>query len=289
MGTLTILIIMGKDDSSWVPNGHFYSPIVGKETIDGADFNEIKTLQPGRILGIELHEVRQLKIVDQLRNLRLFLDFPEMAAPGHLYNYENPFFSYGDAGALVSIITLKRPKQIIEVGSGFSTALMIELREKLDWSYEIICIEPYPDVLNSLVGTRKVDSFRILATKIQDVDVSIFRELTEGDILFIDSTHVSKFQSDVNFIFQEVLPSLNKGVIVHFHDIFWPFEYPEAWLREGRSWNEAYLLRTFLQYNSKFEIFFWPHMLFSLNNNVFKNSLPFFERNSGASIYLLTK
>ena len=82
----------------------------------------------------------------------------------------------------------------------------------------------------------------------QDVALSTFSGLRRGDILFIDSSHVAKIGSDVNHLVFTVLPALQSGVLVHFHDIFFPFEYPQAWLAEGRAWNEAYLLRAFLQY-----------------------------------------
>jgi hypothetical protein len=78
--------------------------------------------------------------------------------------------------------------------------------------------------------------------------------LETDDILFIDSSHVTKVGSDVNQILFNVLPALRPGVLVHIHDIFWPFEYPAVWYAEGRAWNEIYLVRAFLEYNSAFEI-----------------------------------
>ena len=81
-----------------------------------------------------------------------------------------------------------------------------------------------------------------------------FSSLGENDILFIDSSHVSKTHSDVNYLFFEILPRLRAGVYVHVHDVFYPFEYPREWVYQGRGWNEAYLTRAFLQYNSAFTI-----------------------------------
>ncbi len=80
-------------------------------------------------------------------------------------------------------------------------------------------------------------------------------------MLFIDSTHVSKVGSDVNFLFFEVLPRLRPGVHVHVHDIAYPFEYPREWVLEGRAWNEAYLLRAFLTGNPHWQIDLWPSVL----------------------------
>ena len=90
--------------------------------------------------------------------------------------------------------------------------------------------------------------------------MSVFDELNEGDILFIDSTHVLRTGSDVCFELFEVLPRLAPGVLVHFHDIFWPFEYPRAWVvDENRSWNELYAIRAFLMNNSDWHIIFFNH------------------------------
>ena len=84
--------------------------------------------------------------------------------------------------------------------------------------------------------------------------------LEANDILFIDSSHVLKVGSDVHHLFAEVLPALKPGVYTHFHDIFFPFEYPYAWIQEGRYWTEAYALRAFLQFNTTFEIVVLQHV-----------------------------
>ena len=94
---------------------------------------------------------------------------------------------------------------------------------------------------------------------LQSVGVEVFEELGRGDILFIDSTHVSKLGSDVNYLFFEILPRLRSGVRVHIHDVFFPFEYPPKWIAKGIAWNENYLLRGFLQYNDKFRIVLFNH------------------------------
>src|SRR5207249_11413195 len=79
---------------------------------------------------------------------------------------------------------------------------------------------------------------KIIERLLQDVDIALFTRLQADDILFIDSSHVAKAGSDLLNLFFEVLPRLNPGTLVHFHDVFNRFEYPAAWLREGRAWNE---------------------------------------------------
>ncbi|MBF0510802.1 MAG: class I SAM-dependent methyltransferase, partial [Candidatus Omnitrophica bacterium] len=119
-----------------------------------------------------------------------------------------------------------------------------------------------------------------------DVDVSFFDELGENDILFVDSSHVSKTGSDVNHILFNILPKLNKGVLIHFHDIFYPFEYPKPWVLEGRCWNEDYLLRAFLSYNNSFEIVVFNTFLEHFHEDWFKENMPLCLKNKGGSIWL---
>jgi hypothetical protein len=93
---------------------------------------------------------------------------------------------------------------------------------------------------------------------VQEVPIELFGALGRGDLLLIDSTHVLKTGSDVCHLLFSVLPSLAKGVIIHFRDCRYPFEYPDGWIFEdNRSWNEVYAVRAFLMYNSDFEIVFW--------------------------------
>ena len=108
----------------------------------------------------------------------------------------------------------------------------------------------------------------------------------ENDVLFIDSTHVSKVGSDVNYIFFEILPRLRSGVHIHFHDIFYPFEYPKEWVYEGRNWNEIYMLRAFLQYNSDFQITYFQHMMTQRHRAFFQERMPLSVKNLGGNIWL---
>jgi hypothetical protein len=106
------------------------------------------------------------------------------------------------------------------------------------------------------------------------VPIEVFDVLDDGDILFIDSTHVSKPGSDVNWLFFRVLPRLKPGVVIHVHDIFYPFEYHNDWLTERRSWNESYLLRSFLSYNNTFQITFFSSWIWQEHPEVVLRHLP---------------
>jgi len=149
------------------------------------------------------------------------------------------------------------PKRIIEVGCGFSSGIILDVNE-FHFKNEM-CItfaDPYPELLREVVKEEDLlnNNINILESKAQDLELDLFLQLGENDVLFLDTTHVSKIGSDVNFLLFEVLPALNRGVWVHFHDIFYPFEQPREWIDKGLFWNECYLLRAFLQHNDAFKV-----------------------------------
>ena len=92
--------------------------------------------------------------------------------------------------------------------------------------------------------------------------------------------------SDVNYLFFEILPVLEPGVIVHVHDVLWPFEYPRTWVLEGRAWNEAYLLRAFLQYNSTFEVMLFNAWIGQAARDLAAELMPEFLVNPGGSFWM---
>ena len=133
-------------------------------------------------------------------------------------------------------------------------------------------IEPYPELLQSLL--KEGDRIELHIKGLEEVEINYFTQLEEGDILFIDSSHVSKMGSDVNYLFFEILPRLKKGVYVHLHDIFYPFEYPMDWIENGMVWNEMYILRSFLQYNHEWEIVFFQNMMEKKYPDIFLKEWP---------------
>jgi hypothetical protein len=138
----------------------------------------------------------------------------------------------------------------------------------------------------SLVKQQDREKMRTISDRLQEVDIGEFEALEANDILFVDSTHVSKVNSDVNRIFFEILPRLHAGVHIHFHDIIYPFEYPREWIYEGRAWNEAYLLRTFLQYNHAFRIVLMNTFMERYHASFFRERMPLCLKNVGGSIWL---
>ena len=171
---------------------------------------------------------------------------------------DNTFFKGFDAFVYCGFLRRFQPRQIVEVGSGFTSALALDVAEKSSSPIPVfVFIEPFLGRLRGLINPVTWPIFPSTSDRCKKVDKSVFKNLGAGDFLFIDSSHVSKIGSDVNFLFLDVLPELAQGVIVHIHDIFWPFEYPKAWLDEGRIWNEAYLLRGMLAHSSRYRILFF--------------------------------
>lgn len=266
------------------PPGHFYSPI--PDTKDIFLQNYKKNVKNYNLNDINLNKEYQLKLMHKFTKFYP-PPFPKEKTKRFRYYYKNPNFSYGDAISLYSMIRFFKPKRIIEIGSGFSSCVMIDTNEiffknKIKLSF----IEPYPELLFSLIKENDKNQNKIIPKPIQKIQSNFFLSLKENDLLFIDGTHVSKFNSDVNYIFFNILPILNKGVIIHFHDIFYPFEYPFSWLQQGIYWNEIYLLKAFLQYNNSFEIIFFNNFLYEKHRKLLFKNLPLYEKNAGGSIYI---
>ncbi|MCF8324877.1 MAG: class I SAM-dependent methyltransferase [Leadbetterella sp.] len=271
------------------PSGHFYSEIVsveevmrrqntiwGKENIDG-------------IRGIDLNVDDQIKLVKQFELYYGEIPFPKIKSHDKRYYFENEFYSYTDAIFLYSIIRHFKPNRIIEIGSGFSSSVMLDTNEHFfNKSINLTFIEPNANRLKSLLNENDYDTIAIIEKFVQDVKIETFEKLNYGDILFIDSTHVVKTGSDVNYILFEILPKLKSGVIIHFHDIFYPFEYPKEWVFMGRNWNEDYFLRAFLMYNKEFEIMLFSHYLNKHHKHIF-TEMPLCLKNTGGNLWLRKK
>lgn len=270
----------------FVPPGHFYSPIPSLEEIRKDEERIFGPSQP-TLLGIELHESEQLKLLNEFIQFYKEMPFGPQKKAGVRYFFENEAYSYSDAIMLYCMIRYVCPKTIIEVGSGYSSCVILDTDELFfDNAIETVFIDPYPEVLMSLVDDNDRKKIKIRAYRLQDIDLSEFDVLTSNDILFVDSTHVSKINSDVNYLFFEILPRLSSGVYIHFHDIFFPFEYPREWIYEGRSWNEAYLLRAFLQYNNAFRIVLMNTFMENFHEDFFQNHMPLCLKNRGGSIWI---
>ena len=133
------------------------------------------------------------------------------------------------------------------------------------------------------------EQVRLIDSKIQEVPSEVLLTLESGDFLFVDSSHVVKCGSDLQVLMFEILPRLQPGVYVHFHDVFYPFDYPCEWLMEGRYWNENYFLRAFLSYNSEWSIKFFNTYVHFMYGDLIREKMPLCARNPGGSLYIQRK
>lgn len=237
--------------NTFVPNGHFYSPVVDQELVRKDETRIWKDLTTPSLEGIDLNVTEQLELLAEFETYYPDIPFHETQTEGSRYYFQNPYYSYTDAITLYCFIRKFRPAKIVEVGSGFSSAAMLDTVDHLDLRTGLSFIEPHPERLYHLFSSADKSKNTVLDTPVQRIELDVFTNLKDGDILFIDSSHVVKTGSDLQFLFFEVLPNLQKGVLIHFHDIFYPFEYPKEWIYGRRNWNEDYFLRAFLMYNLK--------------------------------------
>lgn len=233
----------------FVPPGHFYSPITTAQEVEVA-------ITAARLIETD-HELHGI-LLDRAAMLELWRSIATLvqneATPLRRYHPDNPHFAATDAFVWSGMLRHLKPRRVIEVGSGWSSASLLDtIDEYFEHKVELTFIEPYPALLKSRIGAHP--EIRIIENGVQSCDLSIFEELESGDVLFIDSTHIMKTGSDVTHELFGVLPRVKSGVYVHFHDVFWPFEYPRTWsLEENRSWNELYALRAFLTENTSWQI-----------------------------------
>jgi predicted O-methyltransferase YrrM len=271
------------------PNGHYYSPVISIEDIKKRKNQIWKNPEKEEIEGIDLKIIEQKELVLQLSKYYNDFPFESEKKNGLRYYMNNSYYAFLDGTILYLVIRHFRPKRIIEIGSGFSSMAMLDTNELFfNNQIELTFIEPFPERLQSLMKKADYEKCTIIESDVQLVSLDVFKKLQDGDILFIDSTHVSKTGSDVNYILFEILPILQKGVLIHFHDIFHHFEYPQEWVFRGINWNENYILKAFLMYNDKFEIKIFSDYLKKHHNLVF-NEMPLCLKYNGSSIWIQRK
>ncbi|MCK5084569.1 MAG: class I SAM-dependent methyltransferase [Candidatus Pacebacteria bacterium] len=227
---------------------HYYEPLFNPKYIK-KPLDEKRDL-PGIDWNIEeqINLLYRFQFNDELRDIAL------SHVDDLTFNFNNNAFESGDAEYWYNIIRLKKPKTIIEIGSGNSTLMAIKAIKKNkeeDPAYlcKHICVEPYEMAWLERSGVS------VMRKKVENIDKKLFEQLEKNDILFIDSSHIIRPQGDVLFEYLELLPILKSGVIVHIHDIFSPRDYPKEWItNEIKFWNEQYLLEAFLTSNRDWKI-----------------------------------
>lgn len=233
---------------------HFYSPVPDIAELDRRDV----WTKRSALRGLRMKPEAQIaRMAEMSRRFAAECVWPRVATGDpHEYFVENQSFSFQCASLLHYMIRYHRPRRIIEAGSGLSSriinaAVARNQAEGHPCQYRII--DPYP----SETTTSLPHLSGVMVRKVEEASESVFSELESGDILFVDTGHVTKIAADVNFLILDILPLLKPGVVIHFHDIPMPMEYPRVYYTNPAFrmlWTESYLLQAFLAFNDEFDI-----------------------------------
>jgi hypothetical protein len=271
-------------DNKGYPPGHFYSPVVDVEDVHAIRAVR-ERLSAGPPAGVVFDPGAMKAMMKRLAAHHSLFPFHKDRGGANRFYYDNPFFGCHDASVYFSMLLEFRPKRVVEMGSGFSSRLLLDTSERFfESEIEITLIDPARGTFDDLRPTAWA---RMLNCRVQDTPVDLFEQLEANDILFVDSSHVGKTGSDVNYYLFRILPHLKPGVLIHIHDIFWPFEYLADWvLADKRSWNEAYLVHAFLQYNDAFRILYWNNYAFHFMGADLSEAMPLCLENEGGSLWI---
>jgi hypothetical protein len=258
---------------------HYYEPIPDTRTLPGSLWDN-----PSRLVGIDLQDSRQVDLLQSFEerfkpeysSFRLLPD----GNPAHFY-MNNGYFESVDAEILYCMVRRVKPLRIYEIGSGFSTlisaqAVLKNKRQDPNYDCELAAIEPYPGpaLRRGFPGLT-----RLIEQPVQHLPVAMFEQLGDNDILFIDSSHVLKIGSDVQYEFLEILPRLKTGVYVHIHDIFLPAEYSKRTiLQDFNFFNEQYILQAFLCFNNSYEVVWGGSYMHLTHPGLLERAFPSYRR-----------
>lgn len=277
----------------------YYGPTPSERTLRTKRDRWVK---PSRLPGVAYDLQAMEALLAELCNAHLkpFAALPSYASM--VSSGFGPGYPHVDAFILFCMMRESRPANYLEVGSGLSTAYAQAALESLGdraTAPRITCIEPYP-----YASLKTIPGISLIQSEVQDVPLETFEALQANDILFIDSSHIVRIDGDVPYLFLEVLPRLRPGVIVHVHDIPFPYNIPypaEYWtLLETKSsphwpiyWNEAMLLQALLVNNPRLRIHLSLPLLRFHNERCLRERIPFYQSvaeqpNTFSSLWLRT-
>jgi hypothetical protein len=232
---------------------NFYSPIPDLNLLPD-DIWERRS----RLGGVDLRLEQAIDLIEgELAPFIAEMEVPiEGPQPPGTFFLQNENYESVDAELLYAFVRARKPRRVVELGSGFTTLLIGEAaRRNLAQgdAIEHLAFDPYPRA--QIFGEEPPPPTVFEPLPATEVPPERLAELEAGDILFVDTTHTVKLGSDVNHIVLDILPALAPGVLVHFHDIFLPWEYPQVWFEQmDYFWAEQYLLQAFLAFNDSFEV-----------------------------------
>lgn len=267
-----VLRVARRPDPKWTPISRKIFDLVGVYPIKNHYYEPYIDTEIRRVLGkkralpgICVNRESQIEILNAIANASNTTGFKNLSRKsfpaGKAFCPFNRMFGLSDAEFYYGFLRLKKPKKIYEVGSGVSTLVALGAIEDIaaadeQYACSLTCIEPYESKWLEKMPVK------VIRHKVEDVPKTLFQELEPGDLLFIDSSHIIRHSGDVLAEYLEIIPSLGSGVLIHIHDIFTPYNYPEEWILEHRYfWNEQYILEALLTMNSKIKIIAATHYL----------------------------
>lgn len=258
-----------------VTPSHFYFPVPDLQSLQVKDWTACRSC---RAFDLRLGEQIQW-VQEKLPQYASECAFPEVAnGDAHKFHFNNGFFEHIDAEVAYSFVRERKPKRIIEIGGGNTTlTLCAALRKNAEEGSpgELTCIQPNPApfLKDGLHGMTQ-----LIETGVQQVPLELFRTLQADDILFIDSSHVVSIDNDVLSEILDILPELAPGVLVHFHDIFIPLDYPKKFVMTNLCfWSEQYLLQAFLSFNDQFKVVWASSAMQQYHPEVLRKAFPAWE------------
>ena len=263
---------------------HYYEPLFDDSML------RLPLEQTRHLPGVVLNEQAQLAF---LSNLSSAGELKELAlwAPttaNNFFDINNSVFGPGDADFLYQFIRHTRPAKIIEIGSGQSTriaSLAMAMNALEGVSGNHVCIEPYE--------ASWLDSFKgitLVRTPVEQCELDWATELSAGDLLFIDSSHMIRPQGDVLEEYLKIIPSLASGVYVHVHDIFTPRDYPSRWIKDHVFfWNEQYLLEALLSNQARYQVIAGLNFLYHNHKEELQRVCPYLGEIEPGSFYFMVK
>lgn len=254
-----------------VTPSHFYFPVPRMKSFAGKDWRACR-LSPGLDIGLPAQIDR---IAAEIRPFASEWDFPERGESREpAFHFNNGYFERVDAEVAWSLVRHYKPARVVEVGSGNTTLLLsAALRRNRQEGHpgELTSIEPHPAPY--LRGLPELS--RLMTQPVQQVPLSLFRSLEPNDILFIDSSHVVSIDSDVLFEILRIIPEIAPGVLIHFHDVFTPLDYPEKFVKTNLCfWGEQYLLEAFLSFNSAFKVLWSASAMQQYHADLLREAFP---------------
>lgn len=271
------------------PLGHYYSPVYDpQELAEEPRRSQIWPPAPREPAGIEWCETVQVALCLKSFATQERLKFANVEGDDPTeYFATNDQYPALDAWALEAMIRHHQPRRFVEVGSGFSSLVTARVnRELFNETIDFQCVEPYPRQFLT-DGVPGITGLRI--EKVQDTPLEVFTTLDRNDILFVDTSHVVKTGGDVPWIYNEILPRLSPGVVVHMHDICLPGDYPPSWVLDGWGWNESYLVHAFLTFNAGYAVRFSSPFMVQRHRDALIEAFPRYvdhEARAGSSLWI---